>query len=123
GISSFASEFLAFPDKSISADANGHIIVADVSNSVASTVRLTTNTDDITNLDDGVLFVLGGDDDDTISIDLNGSNVVVTHGSATRSFPASDVHVLDVSGGAGNDGITNNTALKSTLRGGGGNDT
>jgi Ca2+-binding RTX toxin-like protein len=119
----FTSEFLAIPSKAVGADANGRVIVAHVEGNAASYQRLVSDFTDIALLENGILYVLGTSAADTISVSLDGSDIVVTRGTATKTFVASAVNVIDVSSFGGDDTITNDTALKATLRGGDGNDT
>ncbi len=83
-------------------------------------VSLTT---DFATIQNDQLAITGTAGDDSISIAVDGSNLIVTRGTETRTFSAAEVGSIRVDGFDGNDTITNGTLLPSTLEGGDGDDT
>ncbi len=77
----------------------------------------------LASLSNGILFVPGTNSDDTIQIDPSGDMIDVTVNGSVESFLASAVtDKIDIRGYDGNDTISNNTSLPSTIRGAGGDD-
>lgn len=71
----------------------------------------------------GTLNVLGRSGDDEIRVEKTGGQIRVSRNSESLSFSASTVRRVWVNAASGNDRITNLTQLRSTLSGGGGDDT
>jgi Ca2+-binding RTX toxin-like protein len=109
----------------ISADAGGNAIVAFADSRTSTPLSLArlSSTAPFASVTDGLLLVSGAAGDDAISIDVAGSNLAVTRNGDILNFSAAAVSSIHVEGFAGNDTISNNTAIKSTLEGGDGNDT
>lgn len=74
-------------------------------------------------IDKSILYVLGTESADTISVRSSGLSYVVTRGNDVRRFGQSLVSQLAVNGFAGDDFISNNTSLTAFMDGGAGNDT
>ena len=69
------------------------------------------------------LFVLGTNSADNIDVSFDGANVIVTEGGVQKFVIAfSKLMRMTINGYDGNDTITNETALPSTIKGGNGND-
>lgn len=71
----------------------------------------------------GTLSVVGTSNNDTITIDQSGSNIVARRGSQSLSFASSAVKRFWVNAFSGNDRVTINVARPSTIIGSSGNDT
>jgi Ca2+-binding RTX toxin-like protein len=85
--------------------------------------RLANDPADVAALENGVLYVLGTNAADTVTIAHDGADIVVTRNGASERFAGGDVNVIDADGFGGDDTITKDVALRSTLRGGAGDDT
>jgi len=111
-------------EQHIGIDQNGTAVLVFTKNQTAPPLGIEhIATGEMAYVHDGVLFVSGTSDADTITIAPSGANIVVTRGSDSAQFAASTVNVIIADGLGGDDTITNSTALKATLRGGDGNDT
>jgi Ca2+-binding RTX toxin-like protein len=109
----------------VGVDDDGNVVVTYLPDTAGSPLRFLrlSPTQAFASVQNGVLYVAGTGGDDTISISASGANLVVTRGNDTLNFLSGNVNVLQVDGFDGNDTITNNTAVQSTLRGGDGSDT
>jgi hypothetical protein len=109
------------PVPMIAADGLGHASLAYRDANVAHLRILSTDRDLV--LENGSLTILGTASDDTIAVRAQSGNIIAQRNAVTESFPAADVQFISINGLDGNDEITNNTALPSTLSGGEGDDT
>lgn len=72
----------------------------------------------------GTLRITGSQSDDSVTVNVQRSRVVVTQtGAAAKAFGLGRVRSIAFSGMAGNDSFTNNTAIRCVADGGAGNDT
>jgi Ca2+-binding RTX toxin-like protein len=113
------------------ADLNGDgkpDIVTTSGNTVAANTQInvllnTTNSPFIT-LSNGIISGAGTSANDTASVTVLDSNVVVTIDQRTRNFPLADVQQIDLFMGAGADSVTiGQTVPPTTVNGGAGPDT
>ena len=112
-----------FPRLSVGTDAAGNAVVAYIEETSVQSPRFRLLNGDNITLQNGGLSIFGTAGDDTITVALQGGNIVATRGSLTRTFAAAEVQFISINGFAGNDTITNDTALPSNLSGGEGDDT
>jgi len=110
------------PIPALATDGAGHFAVAysDVEDLSADLRRL---GGDAAFTDGSLLSVHGAAGDDTITVALDGANLIVTRNGQSQSFAAADIERIQIDGAAGDDSITNDTALPCTVEGGDGNDT
>ncbi|MEO6436055.1 MAG: calcium-binding protein, partial [Tepidisphaeraceae bacterium] len=106
----------------IGAGAGGTVVVTRLADR-NDLVRVRRLSSDSVTLERGALSILGSAGDDTITVSLSGSNIVVTNGSTDRTFAAADVQFISINSFGGDDRVTNDTSLPSTLSGGEGDDT
>ena len=114
---------LHVPSIGVAADGRTVVLSRATSSGPIQFQRLTTDPAEATLVENGILFVRGTAANDSLAIAIDGSDIVVTGGSQTRTFNAADVNVIIADGFGGDDTITNGTSLKATLRGGNGSDT
>ncbi|MGB7161082.1 MAG: hypothetical protein WBD40_23675 [Tepidisphaeraceae bacterium] len=88
-----------------------------------SAARFRRVASDVAVLDGSELYVFGTEADDAIDVSTDAGSLLVTRGTRVRTFDPAQVTALSVNGFGGDDTITNNTALPSTLHGGDGKDT
>jgi len=80
-------------------------------------------TAEVAVIQDSILHASGSGSADTISVRAEGGLYIVERNGVARSFDASLVRALRITAYGGSDVIVNDSALKSTLEGGSGNDT
>ncbi len=103
----------------VATDANGDILVG-TSNTVSRHHAVVAAGAQISN---GRLLINGSGSDDTITVDAAGDQITVAINGQTSTFAAADVTSIVIQAGDGNDLLTNNTNLPSTIIGGEGDDT